>query len=94
MPITVHVSIENSDDKLPQSEWANFVAVTGEAIDRYSQVVHGSWFSSPSSRYQNAIWGFEIDVRTADVLKVRLEMIKGMFNQDSIAWTVGETVFV
>lgn len=94
--ITVFVQIGNSDDKLPQSEWSNFVLSVDSAVSHFAMFVHGSFFSVPNSRFQNACWCFEIGSVSAEQLRQRrLPAIRDMYKQDSIAWSVvSKTEFI
>lgn len=63
---TVVIMIGNSDDKLSQLEWAEYikdvdqaVLLSMESIDNDSHL-HGRWFSLADSPYQNAAWCAEI----------------------------------
>lgn len=86
---TVYVSIGNSDDKLTQAEWAEFVAdvdrlMTG--MPHADAQVHGRWLSEPSSQWQNACWCVEL--RTPEALslaRAALRMAVRDYRQDSIA---------
>jgi len=58
--LTVYISIGNSDDKLTQAEWSQYVV---EIIARVVSIghTHGAWFSLPHTAYQNACWCVEFD---------------------------------
>jgi len=90
---TVTIQIGNSDDKLTQAQWAHFLRRVDNAVSRRAKQVHFCGTSHPDSEWQNAAWVFEIgeneSLRLYDDMKVFCEM----FNQDSIAWTEGKTIF-
>lgn len=92
--MTTIIQIGNSDDKLSQAQWSHYFKRVDEAIRRRANQVHFSGASYPSAEWQNAAWVFEIgeneSLRLYDEMKVFCEM----FNQDSIAWTEGKTIFV
>lgn len=91
--MNIVISIGNSDDKLGQAEWAKYVADVHAAVALEAEVIHGVWFSSPESKYQNAGFSFESDgisVRLQDRLGEALER----YRQDSIAVLAGETQFI
>lgn len=91
----VYVAIGNSDDKLSQLRWAQFVDDVRRLIKRYSQVVHGDWRSNPDSPFQNACWCFEVDEKWGIApLKNTLAKIAAEYEQDSIAWTEGLPEFI
>lgn len=92
----VYVSIGNSDDKLTQREWSQFVwqfsaEVVGRALN-----VHGSWFSRPADPWQNACWCLEFaSDETAARAKAAATAVRKRFRQDSAAWAPApETEFI
>ena len=91
---TCVIQIGNSDDKLTQLQWHNFVRFTEALVNVNSRAIHFSGFSRPDADWQNACWVAEVEPSAVDGLKARLGAIAKEFNQDSIALTVGETVFV
>lgn len=90
---TTIIQIGNSDDKLTQVQWAHFFRNVDNAVKSIASQIHFSGMSHPSAEWQNAAWIFEIEetpsLRLYDDMKVFCEM----FNQDSIAWTEGKTIF-
>lgn len=92
---TAYISIGNSDDKLTQAEWSQYVV---EIIARVVSIghTHGAWFSLPHTPYQNACWCVEFD--TAEDLAEGREVaaeVREKWRQDSIAWAqVTETEFI
>lgn len=94
MPVTVYLSIGNSDDKLTQAEWSQFVV---EMIARVVSIghTHGAWFSLPHTPYQNACWC--VEYATADDLAEAREVtveIREKYRQDSVAWATASTEFL
>lgn len=91
---TIIISIGNSDNKLSQEEWANFVAEVNLAITDYQD---GRYFFGGSSnweRWQNACWWVECQDENSHMLKGRLTAIRRKYSQDSIAWLSGEVEFI
>lgn len=97
----VYISIGNSDDKLTQKEWTDFIADVDDDVQG-SGHIHGRWFSAPDVEWQSACWCVEIDesfnrgpeVR-AQRLKANLAVHARTYGQDSIAWAeVKETEFL
>jgi hypothetical protein len=84
--VIVYISIGNSDDKLSQAEWSDFVQDVSDAIGDDSLARHGEWLSSPSSRWQNACWATQIHDAQVPSLKRELIRIAGEYRQDSIVW--------
>lgn len=92
--ITVYISIGNSDDKLTQDEWGQFWAEVDLLVRQKASRVHGAWFSSPVSRYQNACWCVEIQLMSAHELQLALAPLAYRYRQDGIAWAAAETTFI
>jgi hypothetical protein len=95
----VYISIGNSDDKLPQKEWADLIADIDDDVLRAAHVVHGRWFSAPDSAWQNACWCIEFPANVQDgrvaSLKSDLTTRARTYGQDSIAWAeVQQTEFL
>jgi GH35 family endo-1,4-beta-xylanase len=91
----VYLSIGNSDDKLTQREWAQFITRVRAAITGWACQVHGSWFSAPDSMWQNANWCLEFDTE-ADMKYAReaIITIRRQYRQDSVAWAVADPEFI
>lgn len=89
----VYISIGNSDDKLTQKGWSNFVADVDDDVEAAGHV-HGRWFSAPDVEWQSACWCVDIDERNRftgyDVgvrqLRDKLTTHARTYGQDSIAW--------
>lgn len=90
--ITVYVTIGNSDDKLTQSEWSDFITRIQHAFHNLAYHQHGEWFSNPDSKYQNAIWCIEVREVMIHRIKDQLSMIAKKFRQESIAWVEAKDV--
>lgn len=86
--VIAYISIGNSDDKLGQAQWCEFVdAVCGLVLDRDGVQVHGVWFSVPHSAFQNACWCVQITpTETYYALRRELAELARTYHQDSIAW--------
>lgn len=84
--ITVYASIGNSDDKLSQREWSNFVAELAFIVDSYADEVYGWWFSKPDAPWQNAVVAFLLDTRKTDHVRARMSKLRAAYRQDSVAW--------
>lgn len=91
-----YISIGNSDDKLPQMEWAAYCHRVNVEVRKHAMAVHGHWFSEPSQPWQNACWCIEIyQPRYVPELKGALTDIAETYNQESIAWAaVAELEFL
>lgn len=98
---TVYISIGNSDDKLPQLEWAQFARAVDQAVTDAARwvgtQVHGRWYSLPTEPWQNACWCVDIDPAMTSViedLRNALAQMAGEWGQDSIAWAEATTEFL
>lgn len=91
---TVTVQIGNSDDKLSQKEWSLFVNNIHMNIRNYAAEVHFSGGSHSADEWQNACFVFTCKDENLGRLKEKLAERARVWNQDSIAVTVGDTEFV
>jgi len=80
----VYASIGNSDDKLTQAAWSNYLHSFRECMAKAASEVYGDWVSEPSSSYQNAC--IAIATETPHTLKAALALLRDGYGQDSIAW--------
>jgi len=91
---TVHVSIGNSDDKLSQRDWAEFVRFLGLTMFDHCDQIYGEWYSLPSARWQNACIGGEVHDDRIEGLRSALSALRETYKQDSLAWLAGSTEFI
>ena len=91
---TVSVLIGNSDNKLTQLRWSEFVSQLDAIIYLYCRKVHFIGCTDSSSRYQTHCIVFEIAPRNLDDLKQDLLDLRDEFKQDSIAVVVGKTELI
>lgn len=96
---TITIQIGNSDNKLIQQEWSNFILDVNNLI--YLSIIPTSnpsiYFaggSEPSKPWQNYCWVFNTDQHVLNKIMSSLEEIKKTYRQDSIALTIGETRFI
>jgi len=92
--VNLFVEIGNSDDKLPQERWSLFVHWMQTTVETYSTKILGVYFSAPEARWQNACWHFTIKGKDFNELEKRIGGIATKFDQQAIALTQGDTVFV
>jgi hypothetical protein len=91
---TVTIQIGNSDDKLQQKQWSDFVYETKKAMECFCETIHFTGGSENWAPWQNfAIVGIAHEY-SIEILKKRLTQIRDNYKQDSLAFTVGETVMV
>lgn len=89
-----YISIGNSDDKLTQARWAEFVEQVSDTLHDHTYTRHGEWFSVPSAPWQNACWCVELLPQDAERLKFALADDAKAFDQDSIHWLAGDGEFL
>lgn len=87
---TVYISIGNSDDKLTQKTWSQFVGDLDEVCSVFER--HGAWSSQSWSPYQNAC--ICVVVPNAEVRELRnaLRSLARRYSQGSIAMAVVDEV--
>lgn len=86
------IQIGNTDNKLTQQDWANYIKDIYELCVEHG-TVHFSGGSSAEKHYQNYCFCVSGVDRTV-LLKGRIEKIRAHFKQDSVAWLHGKTDFV
>ena len=91
---TITIQIGNSDDKLTQAGWSSFVAAVQQKVDLCCEDVHFSGGAPGWAEWQNYCWVVSVGYHNMAGLMVDIKSIRKMFNQDSIAWTEGDTIFV
>ena len=90
---TVVIQIGNTDDKLSQLMWSAFIHAVADKVYHRAKQVHFSGYSDPSETWQNAAWIFEISEEESLRLWGEMKVLASLYNQDSIAWTEGNTIF-
>jgi hypothetical protein len=86
--MNVVVSIGNTDNKLTQKEWSDFVAEVNEEIERREVQVHFFGGSPNWTPWQNVAWILEInDVALAQRFLGEVQRIRAKYRQDS-AWVL------
>lgn len=100
---TAYIAIGNSDNKLTQSQWAEFchavgLAVSAAAAEGACVQFHG--YSLPAAPWQNAMWAVELPAdlpdgpRIRDELRHRVARLAWAYSQDSIAWAQADVEFL
>lgn len=96
--MTVTIQIGNSDNKLTQAEWSDFVKLVGDYLARYVEdraaEIHFFASSAGHAPWQNAAWVVAITAEHEAALRADIGIARRKFRQDSAAWTTGETSFV
>lgn len=89
---TICVQIGNSDDKLRQKEWFNFVNEF-EILCHEHGSVHFSGASNPISPFQNYCVVLEVS-SSLEQFRSLLQELRAKYKQDSLAWLEGNVEFV
>lgn len=92
--MTLTVLIGNSDDKLTQVEWSNFVRDVGERLKLYSTETHFSGGSAFDARWQNACWVVEIIPEYKDAIRNQLRVIRQAYRQDAAVVVFSNPEFI
>lgn len=89
-------AVGNSDDKLPQDEWSQYLTDVQLLVDRVSGMTTGvqvqfAGYSAPTAPWQNALWAVQLPTdtdraRARLVLRGELRKLAVRYGQDSIAW--------
>lgn len=89
---TVTIQIGNTDDKLSQVQWANFVGEVNFLTRKFD--THFGAASAGDARWQNYCLVCAVPLEQLEKLKTELTAIRRRYEQESAAFTVGETFFV
>lgn len=91
----LYASIGNSDDKLPQAEWAEYVEEFRRILRNYADEIHGEWYSAADSAYQNACMAIVVIPDDMDELRDKLTALREDYEQNAVAWALApETEFI
>lgn len=86
------IQIGNSDDKLTQKEWSDFVSEV-DAVFKTDVLAIDCYFfatSEGAKPWQNACWVVSIKETDVDLLIKRLVKVRKMYRQDSVAIVLGD----
>lgn len=90
----VTIIIENTDNKLPQTEWAKFIAHMTRRIEKFAYRMEFTGFSAPDAAWQNACWVAGILDIDTPAFKQMLAEASLLYKQDSIAFIQGSVEFI
>lgn len=82
----VYVGIGNSDNKLTQAKWAEFLRELYDLVRCYPTTILGWWYSGPAEPWQNACVAFKLDPVHYKDFRAELVEMRKRYRQDSIAW--------
>jgi hypothetical protein len=91
---TITIQVGNTDNKLTQQEWSEFVKSVDVQMGQHP--VHFRGGSSPDAPWQNYCWVIGVTAkffRPEDFRNILRHLAK-KYKQDSIAYTTGETEFL
>jgi len=91
---TITIIAGNSDNKLPQNQWAQ---LTRQLYQRIACRANGFEFEggpATDSPFQNYAWIIRINDDQAVALQEEIKAVREHFRQDSVAWIEGVTKFV
>lgn len=89
--MTITIQIGNTDNKLTQQKWSQFIKSINEQLLHHAINVHFAGGSNYDQQWQNACWVIEISPEIEPGLKLSLSLLKLHFDQHSIAYTIGAT---
>lgn len=84
--ITIVVSIGNTDNKLTQAEWSEFVGGVNKVVSMFAKNVHFFGGSANWMPWQNVAWIFDCEDEKVFVLKESLTFWRMKYNQDSACY--------
>lgn len=90
----ISVQAGNSDNKLTQQQWSEFVSELGGILAVHERVRHFFGGSETYAPWQNVCWICEIDAGKIESLKGQLRESRLSYRQDSVCLLVGQPVFV
>lgn len=91
---TVTINIGNSDNKLIQQQWSDFVEKTREVVKKYCHEIHFDGGSKHDAPWQNACFVAVVEQQQKQSLCDDLGNVREEFFQNSTAVTFGQTLFV
>lgn len=97
--ITYIVQIGNSDNKLPQAIWAQFINELADILAKFQARIHFFGHSAPQAPWQNCCAVFDDPLERDELvsqalLEVTFADLAWRYDQDSIALTIGSTQFI
>lgn len=92
---TLTILIGNTDNKLTQQDWAEFVRMMGATIKERTNSIFFDGGPHNASKFQNWCWVAEFNISKLDELFERIEILRKRYKQDSAAVIIeGETKFI
>ena len=91
---TITIQIGNTDNSLTQADWSRFVDAVTVCLLGFQADMHFFGGSVTWAKWQNCCWVFNYGPEKLANLKQAVAEIGTLYQQQSIAWTEGETVFI
>ena len=91
---TVVIQIGNTDNKLTQGEWSNFVHSMHTTIASNVYRIHFRGGSDWDAPWQNGCWVCEVTPDQVDALKASVAACRKAYRQDAAAFTAGQSEFI
>lgn len=92
---TIVIQIGNSDDKLSQREWSEFICTVHRLLTARRVIIHFSGGTHAGSPFQNYCWVCDApEPAQVAAITEALRSLAARHRQDSIALTIGTTQFV
>lgn len=88
------ISIGNTDNKLTQMEWSDYVSDVELIIEKMNILKHFFGGSSNWEWWQNAAWILEVHPKDIDVFVKEIKRIREKYKQDSAFVMIGEGLFI
>lgn len=86
------IAIGNSDNKLTQMEWSDFVSEIAIEIEYIKAKIHFFGGASTWEQWQNVAW--IIETKYPEELLVRVKKIREKYKQESAFVMVGDEEFI
>lgn len=90
----VVISIGNSDNKLTQIEWSDFVGEIRTAIEQVNATVHFFGGASTWEQWQNVAWVIDVKPKDVDKFLHVVQRTRKKYRQDSAFVVVGDGMFI
>lgn len=91
---TITIQIGNSDNKLSQAKWAHYVQSVKLIVANFAQEIHFFGGSSAWDSWQNVAWVIVPLNDDLQEFKEALITMRQNYYQESMAFAVGETIFL
>ena len=90
----ISVQAGNSDNKLTQQEWSDFVRQLDAILDAHETARHFFGGSETYAKWQNVCFVCEVKAEELESLKESLKDCREFYHQDSVCLLVGKAEFV